>query len=725
MYQENAGNFQECLHRGHDTMAKSVLEVTMSKGKTEKGKIKKEEAEKRIAADRKTEDLMGDSKRKNKQSMLIRNILINVGIVLCVSLSITYIAHLISENQVTKEIKKELELQIDLEIADVKHTRESLEIQLSIISDSPMMTGLLAGYASAEFSDEEESMREVYGENLESLYIMNKDGIVIYDSNNELIGKDLSDNSYFIDSMNGETAHSEVLTSVISGDFAEVTCVPIYSYGTIAGVLAVSMKIDYINDELEKIQVGDSGYAFLLDQNGDFIYSKNSDAIGQGLETSDIDGLNGQKSLLLSGKAGEFSCIDGNQKALVIFKPLGNWVLCIVAFENEYLKEVNKMLYYIVGMSLLLLMAASLITGTNSYLMVRKIRNLQSVIEKVTDGELGIELDTKGQGDELSQMTGSLGIMVQNLRSLVKGISDTSDRMRLSSHELSDASEATTMTAESISERMEEINCGIQDQTSYAESVGAMAGSMNENLVQSAEKIVLMARETGNVNQRAKEGQKTMSHMIAGMHLIQEQTGKVGAVMKALMKRSDEIGKINDLISSIAEETNLLSLNASIEAARAGEHGRGFAVVAAEIGKLAKQSRESASGIAELIDNITRDIDGADVMMQKELLLVDEGIHTVQNAVLTFDFIGKELSEVSDDMKQVVDSVDTVKDSSIKVSEAITKMIAVIEESGADIEKVTASTQEQTGVSEEISASASELTSMAEELQAAVSRFRL
>ncbi len=666
-----------------------------------------------------------DGKRQKNKSMLVQNILINICIVLCVSLSIAFIAYFISSRQITKEIKKELGLQLDMEIADVVHTREALEIQLSIISDSPMMTGLLAGYASAEFSDEEASMREVYGDNLENLFILNKNGIVVYDSSGELLGMDMSGNDYFTASMMGATARSNMLVSFLTGDYAEVTSVPIYSYGSVAGVLAVSMNMDYIHDELEKIQIGESGYAFLLDQNGAYLYHKDSNLLGTNIDESGIIELNEAKEAMLAGETGEISYAYDDSRMLVLYKPLGNWVLCITAVQKEYLSEVNKMLFYIMGTSAILLVIASVISGLYSYLMVRKIRSLQKIMSVVTSGNLTVEIDIDRKGDELTQMTAGLGKMVGNISNLVKGIREISEKMSLSSKELSDASEMTTITAENISGRMDDINKGVQDQTSYAESVSAMAGHMNENLVLSADKILSMAKETEAVNRRAIEGQMTMQNMISDMHLIQEQTEKLDNVMKELSKRSEEIRKINELISSIAEETNLLSLNASIEAARAGEQGRGFAVVATEIGKLALQSRNSASGIAELISNITGDIKGADQLMKKEKMLVGEGIQSVQNSANAFTIIGTEVSAVSEDMKQVVSSVDVMKESSRKVSEAIMKMTAIIEESGADIEEVTASAQDQTAVSEEISASASELAAMSEDLIAAIGQFVL
>ncbi|OYO88033.1 hypothetical protein CG709_13965, partial [Lachnotalea glycerini] len=173
-----------------------------------------------------------------------------------------------------------------------------------------------------------------------------------------------------------------------------------------------------------------------------------------------------------------------------------------------------------------------------------------------------------------------------------------------------------------------------------------------------------MAEEAGIVNQKAKAGEEKIGDTINGMEQIKSHTKKIESVMDELIQQSAEIGNINSMITSIAEETNLLSLNASIEAARAGENGKGFGVVADEIGKLASQSQESAKGISMLIERITESIQSASDLMHTETEFVQEGIQSVQESKTAFEEIAHTVYELVDKMKEVVDFVETVRGSS-------------------------------------------------------------
>jgi methyl-accepting chemotaxis protein len=434
----------------------------------------------------------------------------------------------------------------------------------------------------------------------------------------------------------------------------------------------------------------------------------------------------------------------------------------------------------VVGFVLLIL--ASVATALNSYLMVKRIKKVQHVMGVVTSGDMTAVVEETNlkkcweikqcdktecpgyknedlkcweisktlcndevqddvinkldnckkckvyqvsEGDELGQMTRSLSIMIKTIRNLIYSITEISETLSSSSQELSSASEETTTSAESISERMEEMTSNAENQTQYIENINQMAHTMNKKLSDSVDRIDSMAEEARIVNSKALVGQEKIGVAISGMGQIKTQTEKIESVMNELIRQSAEIGEINNLITAIADETNLLSLNASIEAARAGEHGKGFGVVADEIGKLANQSQESAKGISMLIDRITDSIEEASSLMHSETEYVQKGILSVQDSKLAFEEIAETIRTLETGMKEVVDHVEIVKDSSISVTEAVERMSSIIEESGGDMEEITASTQEQSSVSEEISRSATELARMAEELMAAVSEFRV
>ncbi|PXV85675.1 methyl-accepting chemotaxis protein [Lachnotalea glycerini] len=717
-----------------------------------------------------------------KSSLLFKNVLINLVIVIGLIVTIVTILYQLSAREITREIEEQIHLKLESAKDDIENTRTNQEQQLSILSNTSDVEEIMYGHDASNFRNQVDELLESY-QFMENVLLIDSTGKVLFDSGNKETSElDLSSRAYFQESIKGNTAHSDILVSQGTGNLIEMVSVPIERSGKVIGVLATSMNIDYIKSVLQEIKVEESGYAFLLDENGNFIYHPNSELINTSMTEAGVLELNEAWPDMQAGKEGVVYYTYDGVKKMTLYLPIGSWTLSINAVKSEYLSAVNAMLQEILIIGFVMLILASGASALNSYLTVKKIKKVQKVMGVVTRGDMTVQVEEQNlkkcweilncdktecpgyknenlkcwemsntlcrgevqadaiakidnckkchvfeasEGDELGQMTRSLSVMIKTMRNLIFNISQIAEQLSSSSQELSSASEETTTSAESISERMEEMSSNAQNQTEYVESINLMAHEMNSKLYDSVGKINHMAEEAGIVNQKAKAGEEKIGDTINGMEQIKSHTKKIESVMDELIQQSAEIGNINSMITSIAEETNLLSLNASIEAARAGENGKGFGVVADEIGKLASQSQESAKGISMLIERITESIQSASDLMHTETEFVQEGIQSVQESKTAFEEIAHTVYELVDKMKEVVDFVETVRGSSVSVTEAMEKMAGIIEESGSDVEEITASTEEQTSVSEEIARSATELAQMAEELMKAVSEFKV
>lgn len=724
------------------------------------------------------------SEQKTKgNSLLFKNVLINLIIVIILIASIVTVLYRLSAEKITEQIEQQIYLKLVDAKDDIESVRKSQEQQLQILSRSTDAVDVLKGDVSDKFEQLTEGLKENYSQFMENILLIDSKGQVVYDSNSKnATTNDLSERSYFKESINGNVAHSEMLVSKSTGNIIEVVSVPVMENGKVVGVLATTMNVDYIKSVLEDIKVEESGYAFLIDENGNFIYHPKAELINTNLADAGVPELKEELPTMQAGKEGKLIYTYDGMKKMNLYIPVGSWSLSINAVQSEYLSQVRLMLEEALIIGFIMTVLASFATAINSYFMIGRIKKVQKVMGVVTRGDMTVEIDESNlkkcwevtncgktdcpgyqndnlkcweisktlcndevqadalakldnckkcnvyqssEGDELGQMSRSLSVMIRTIRNLIYNISEISEQLSSSSQELSSASEETTTSAESISERMEEMSSSSQNQTEYAETINHMAHEMSEKLSDSVNKINDMAKEAGLVNQKAKVGEEKIEFAIGGMEQIKTQTEKIESVMLELMRQSAEIGDINNLITAIADETNLLSLNASIEAARAGENGKGFGVVADEIGKLASQSQESAKGISQLIERITESIQSANELMHTETEFVQNGIQTVQESKSAFEEIADTVYELVDGMREVVTFVETVKDSSNSVTQAVEKMSTIIEESSSDMEEITAATEEQTSVSEEISRSATELARMAEELMEAVSEFKV
>ncbi|WP_099468392.1 methyl-accepting chemotaxis protein [Konateibacter massiliensis] len=721
--------------------------------------------------------------KRKKSGLLLKTVVINLIILIVLISGIVTLLYRSSANRITSEIEKQIQLKLQAAQSEIESIRSNHEVQLKILSKSADTMDVLVGGSTDRFAALASSVVDNNNGFLENILLIDKTGKVIFDTNNNsLVGTDLSDRSYVAESLKGNTARSEMLTSKSTGNNVEVVSVPVEKNGTVAGVLAISMNVQYVNEILSAVKVGENGYAYLIDENGVFLYHPDSKYIQTNIADIGVPELTAVLPDMTAGNTGVLSYTFNGVEKLNVYAPIGGWSLSVNAVKSEYLADVKVMLMEAIAIGVFMTIIATLATGFNSYLMIKRIKRVQGIMEVVTGGDLTVHMEEKElekcweirecnepdcpayksenlkcwemtgtlcdgvvqgnaaskmtnckkcevyvatEGDELEQVSRSLSTMIRNIRNLIYHISEISASLSSSSEELSSSSEETTSTAESISNRMFDMSTSAQEQTEYVETINTMTHDMNTKLSNSVGRINDMSKEAGVVSTKAKVGEEKIGSAINGMEQIKHQTEKIEDVMGELIRQSAEIGTINNMITEIAEETNLLSLNASIEAARAGESGRGFGVVADEIGKLAAQSQESAKGISVLIDRITESIHAANKLMHSETEFVSVGIQTVQESKAAFEEISKTVHELVSGMDEVVDHVETVKDSSAAVTQAVEKMSVIIEESGASVEEITAATEEQANVSEEISKSATDLANMAEELIGAVSAFKV
>lgn len=190
-------------------------------------------------------------------------------------------------------------------------------------------------------------------------------------------------------------------------------------------------------------------------------------------------------------------------------------------------------------------------------------------------------------------------------------------------------------------------------------------------------------------------------------------------------ERSNEIERINEVITNIAGQTNLLALNAAIEAARAGEHGKGFAVVAAEVRKLAEQSAQSAEQIAALVTLIQNETKQTTESIDSALAEVKEGMDVTTKAGTSFATINKTVTDLAAQIKEVTATVEELSIGTAQVTQAVFEVNGVAEEAASSTQNAAAATEEQLASMEEITASSTALASLAQELQESIQRFKV
>ncbi|MBM7866792.1 HAMP domain-containing protein [Heliobacterium gestii] len=375
------------------------------------------------------------------------------------------------------------------------------------------------------------------------------------------------------------------------------------------------------------------------------------------------------------------------------------------------------------------LIVITVIAGSASlYLFPRMIRRpIEQMVadaDKFAAGDLRAAIDIHSS-DEFGQLASALNRMQGNLKALIGKIKTSSANLAESSQQFSDAAEqsaqASAQVAESIT-TVAEGNDAQQQAMMETGSVMEQIGARTDRAVVISHEVSALTEET---SQAAAEGRTAISAATDQMSRIEATVTGLARVIANLDERSQAIGQIVDLIAGIAGQTNLLALNAAIEAARAGEQGRGFAVVAEEVRKLAEQSQGSASQIAELIEEIRREIDAAVNSMNTGSQEVTEGAQVVHRAGEAFMTISERVTQVAAQVREITVAIEQLAAGGQQVEAMMKKADQISRDIAGQSQSVSAATEEQSASMEQISASSHSLLRMAEDLREAVEQFQV
>ena len=340
-------------------------------------------------------------------------------------------------------------------------------------------------------------------------------------------------------------------------------------------------------------------------------------------------------------------------------------------------------------------------------------------------GDKSMEQEIVDRPDEIGSMARAMRKMQDNISDLMRKISESTEYVASASQELTSSAEQSSDVSESVANSVVNVASACAEQTTLVADASEQSENLQKYMDDFAVRLNSSTQQIQKTSDAAANGGATISEAVQQMQQIKEAVGKTAAVIGSLGESSKQIGAIVDAISAIAEQTNLLALNAAIEAARAGEHGRGFAVVADEVRKLAEQSREQAGEIANLIHGIQNESQNAVDVMQQGIEKVDGGTVAVDSAGATFNEIVTMVSEVAESSKRMAELVGDLKSGADHITEAIVSIDDKSRGVASEAESVSAATEEQTASMHEIATASRKLSEMAGDLQNAVVKFKI
>lgn len=424
--------------------------------------------------------------------------------------------------------------------------------------------------------------------------------------------------------------------------------------------------------------------------------------------------------------------IDG-EKYYACYAPLkdsGDKVIGMV-FAGKPVTEVqaliNERTSHIVIVELVMSVLAIIVIFLLTKGIQVGLQAAEKAVHGLSNGDLTVAVESKAmrRNDELGDMAKGVAVLMNQLLEVVNHIRTSSEQLLKSGTDLSNMATQTSSTADDISKAIEEISQGAVSQADEIERASHEVDTMGQLIGHIADNVAELDQGTQEIKGSSDRSIDIIRDLTESNDRSMEAVRHISRQVNATNESALKIRAAVDLITSIAEETNLLSLNASIEAARAGEQGRGFAVVAGQIQKLAEQSNESAGSIADIIGELLKDSENSVQVMEEVQKIMNEQQEKLQATRKQIAEVGDGISGAAQAAGMIRQQTEHCNSARANVADVISNLSAISEQNAASTEETTASMEEMNAAINLLAESARQLQELSKSLEEDVSFFRV
>ena len=509
-------------------------------------------------------------------------------------------------------------------------------------------------------------------------------------------------------------------------------------------VVAYGNEIDMIlsqdsGDQIEKLQevlegVGlkglDSSYVYIVKKDGTMLYHPTTEKIGKPVENQVITEVVKQieQGKISDPTAIHYNINGVNKYAAYYITQNTNDIIVIAADELEVLKPIYRIIVRIILGGVFALIVTLIIGYIISGNLVGPIIKATKLVTKIADLDF-VKDDEQDELNKRKDETGEMSRAITVLReSLLKVISQIKEQGNV----LFDAAEVLSTNASETAITIEQVENAVHDMAAGASSQAEETQKATEQVMVMGDMIEETSKAVTTLNDHAKQIKKS-SEVATGIlndldTINKKASDSIDIIYSQTNTTNESALKIKEaiaLITSIAEETNLLSLNASIEAARAGEQGRGFAVVATQIQKLAEQSNDSARKIEEIISSLIKDSTTAVGTMEEVKEIIEKQNEKVEKTNKIFSEVKEGIGNCIEGVQSILERTQKMDKARVKVVDSVHSLSAIADENAASTQETSASATEVSSIMSSVSESASQLKEIANSLEKDMSVFKI
>lgn len=496
------------------------------------------------------------------------------------------------------------------------------------------------------------------------------------------------------------------------GSISAVIQAPVYDNGRLVGVGGIDILISTVGNEIDSIRYEGEGTAFLLDEDHNIVYfPKQSVELPLSSPLSGFDnifddtkGFSELVSNIHTNKRGKLP-VTWNGKSYIAYyrhvsldNPKMDWTLGFLVPTSIVDEPINNAILSATGIAIFIILTVAFITYFVSGKLIQPLNKMRVAMEEIAsgDGDLTKQLDVVSH-DEIGALGTEFNRFTHKLRQLLKEITFNTKTVSDAAEHLRDVSQSTSKEINQEQHQVDNVSTAITQMTLTVSEISNNAAQSSEAAT-SADVLV-------------KDGNSKAQEAMAEIHGLARAIDDGVEVVEGLSRESENIGAVIDVISSIAEQTNLLALNAAIEAARAGEQGRGFAVVADEVRSLASRTQESTTDISRMIEKLQTMAEQTDKVMRMGQQRSESGV--------------KKTEEVVDALDMISDSIEQVHQKSTYIANATEQQKVVAENINSSIVTINDLSNMTSQHAEELAVEATQLSSVSNDLRGLVGQFKI